>query len=101
VPCLECLLGLHGCQFHVAFALLSLGGLYIYAGDKVASLGDILLDSSPGLSDLVVPVMFREIEDVIFKINTFVQLDEGMEVLAAVLVVLLGYDILYNGMPLL
>ena len=62
VPLSECLLGFHLCDLHVAFALLSLGGLNIDVGDKVTSLGDIALDSLTRLSYLVVSMMFRKIK---------------------------------------
>ena len=58
MPLLDSDLGVHLHELHVAFARLSLGGLDIDRGDKVTSLGDILLDVFPRLSDLVVPMMF-------------------------------------------
>jgi hypothetical protein len=62
IPLLECLLGVHGGDLHVAFARLSLSGLNVNGGDEVSSLGDILFNSSPRLCNLVVTMMFWEIK---------------------------------------
>lgn len=63
----ECLLGVHGREFHVAFALLSLGRLKVKVGDVVASLGDITLDCLPGLSDLIISMMVWQIKNFIIE----------------------------------
>lgn len=62
VPLSECLLGCHLCDLHVAFALLSLGGLQIEVANEVTPFGDISLDCLPRLSYLIVAMMFRKIK---------------------------------------
>jgi len=94
------LLGVHGEEFQIAFALLSLGRLHVDVGDEVAILLDVSLHSDPGLGHLVVSVMVGEIEESIFKIDTPIQLHEGMNVLASILMLLLGDDVLHDGVLL-
>lgn len=94
------LLGVHGEEFQIAFALLSFGRLHVDVGDEVAILLDVSLHSDPGLCHLVVSVMVGEIEQSIFKIDTPIQLHKGMYVLASILMLLLGDDVLLHGVLL-
>jgi len=75
-----------------------LSGVKVKIGDEASILLDIGLDSLPGLGDLVIAVMCWQIEEAIFKIDTFINFDEGVDVLASILVILLSDHVLDDGM---
>jgi len=93
-------LGIHGQKFLVLLALLGFGGVQVQIGDEPAAFLDVGLNMLPGLGDLVVAMMLWQIEEAIFKIDTFVKLDEGMDVLASILVILLCDHVFSDGVLL-
>jgi len=93
-------LGIHGQKFLVLLALLGLSGVKIKVGDVQAILLDVGLNMLPGLGDLVVAMMLGQIEEVLPESDTFVKLDESMDVLAAFLVILLCDDVLHYSVLL-
>lgn len=57
---------------------LGTGRVGVEGGDVVPLLGDVLLDSLPGLSHLVVSMMLWQIKKVVFKTDLLDDLNEGM-----------------------
>lgn len=77
----------------VLLSSLGLSTLHVYRSDEVPVLLHVLLDCLPRLGDLIVAMVFRKVEPVSCPPTLLLELDEGVDVRCAVLVLLLGDDI--------
>jgi len=87
-------LGVHLDECKILLAFLLLCRLYVYIGDIDTSFSNVLLDSAPGLCNLIISMMFWQIKFVVFKTNLLLCLKKHMQVFRGILVLLLGDNIL-------